>query len=299
MARVSVIMPAYNAAAYLAEALDSVLSQTFADWEILIGDGGSTDGTAAIVEERRRTLGDRLRFFSRPNLGIAAARNLAIRESTGELLAFLDADDVWLPQRLERGIAALDAQPEVGLLHSRVRRMDRQGRPLAPPPELPLKYVSGRIAGHLYTRRSHILTLTVLLRRACVDRAGLFDEQTPLTEDRDMWFRVAREYPVAYIDEVLALYRMTGASHSSNLERAKNGQLRFLEKHRDVVNPRDYRQGLASIERERGDLLFNRGELAAAIGCYGRAVAHDPTNVPNVYMLARAAAEPGLRRLRP
>lgn len=300
MPRVSVIMPAYNAAAFLPEALDSVLAQTYRDWEIVVADDGSTDATRAVIEAREPDFGGRLRYFVQRNRGVSAARNLALRHARGELLAFLDADDVWLPQRLERGVAVLDSQPSAGLVHSRVRRIDRQSRPASPPSPPPLRYLQGNIAAHLYTRRAHILTLTVLVRRVCLNRVGLFDETLPVTEDRDLWFRVAALFNVAYLDEELACYRTGGNSLSGNWERMCASQLRFLEKHRasGAANQRQYRQALANVHRERGDVLFNLGQLRDSLRHYGRSVVYDAGNVRNVYMLLRALAEPGLSRLR-
>jgi glycosyltransferase involved in cell wall biosynthesis len=144
--RVSIIVPAYNAAAYLPYAIDSVLAQTYQDWEIVIVDDGSTDNTRAVVDAYRSRLRDRLQYIFQPNRGVSAARNHGIRAARGEFIALLDADDVWLPQRLELGVNALDADPAVGLVHSRVARIDTKGS-VTGAPDLHLGHFSQELPG--------------------------------------------------------------------------------------------------------------------------------------------------------
>jgi glycosyltransferase involved in cell wall biosynthesis len=294
MARVSIIVPAYNAAEFLPEALDSILRQTYPHWEVVVVDDGSTDDTAAIVEGFIPIFRGRLGYLYQDNRGAAAARNTAIRACRGELIALLDADDVWLEKRLERCVGLLDMDPEVGLVHGQVMRVDREGKLLGEPPNPQAKYLSGRIARHIYARRAHILAPTVLFRRRCLDVAGFFDESFQATEDRDLWYRIARSFPVAYLSEVLAYYRVSPGSLSREWERSRASQLQFFEKHRSagLASALEYRQGLANLHREHGDVLFNRGELAESIRWYARSVSYDPGNARNVYMLLRALAEP-------
>src|SRR5271154_2282442 len=104
MPKVDVIIPAYNAAKYLAAAIESVIAQTFEDWRILLVDDGSTDNTAEVVAPFLERLGPKLRFIRQPNSGVSAARNTAIRNASAEFLALLDADDVWLPCRLAESL---------------------------------------------------------------------------------------------------------------------------------------------------------------------------------------------------
>jgi glycosyltransferase involved in cell wall biosynthesis len=296
MPRVSVIVPAYNAATYLPHAIDSVVSQTFASWEIIITDDGSTDNTRAIVDSYRRTLGDKLQYTYQPNRGLPAARNTGMRGARGEFIALLDADDVWLPHRLERGVQAMDSAPETGLVHGRVRRIDAQGSVIG---ELPVdpRYLSGRIAHYIYTRRAHIICPTVLFRKRCLDTAGWFDEGMRATEDRDLWFRIASHEQVTYIDEVLAHYRLSPSSMTADLDRLLNGQLYFIGKHyrSGACTRLEHLQALGNTYRELGDSLFRGGLVAAAIGNYFRAVVYNPLNVPNVYMLVRAIMDPVVR----
>src|SRR5450755_820624 len=158
--RVSVIVPAYNAAVYLPHAIDSVLAQTFVDWEIVVVDDGSTDHTQSVVESYRPALADKLQYIHQSNHGLPAARNTGIKAARGEFIALLDADDVWLPQRLERGVQVLDSDPEIGLVHARVARIDTKGMVIGQLKVDP-QYMSGRIAHDIYIRRAHIVCPTV------------------------------------------------------------------------------------------------------------------------------------------
>jgi glycosyltransferase involved in cell wall biosynthesis len=296
MPRVSVIVPAYNAAIYLPYAIDSVLAQTYRDWEIVIVNDGSTDHTGAVVEPYQAMLGDRLQFIEQPNRGLSAARNTGLRAARGEFMAMLDADDVWLPHRLARGVAVLDSHPETGLVHAKVVRIDVHGSITGQPKVAP-EYLSGRIARHIYTRRAHIVCPTVLFRKRCLQTAGWFDEAMQATEDRDLWFRIALRYEIAFIDEVVAQYRLSPTSITSNLDGLLNGQLYFAAKHYKLgaATRFDYLRALGNTHRELGDSLFRRGSVAESIGSYLRAVRYNPFNVPNVYMLFRAMMDPLVR----
>jgi len=293
--RVSVIIPAYNAATYLPHAMESVMRQTFADWEIVLVDDGSTDHTAAVCQEYQSKL-QRLQYIHQPNRGISAARNTALQAARGEFIALLDADDVWLPQRLERGVKVLDSEPETGLVHARVARIDGNGVVLGQLKVEP-KHLSGRIARNIYTRRAHIICPTAMFRRTCLETIGLFDEALRTTEDRDLWFRIARRWRVAYIDEVLAYYRLSPLSVTKDLNGLLNGQIQFVSKHYQsgACTRMEQLEALGNIYRELGDSMFREGKLTPAIVNYLRAVRYYPLSIPNTYMLFRAMMEPIVR----
>lgn len=293
MARVSIIVPAYNAARYLPAAISSVLSQTYADWELIVIDDGSTDETRSVVHSYSPKLGAKLRYLHQSNRGVSAARNRGIREAQGEFVALLDADDVWLPTRLARGVALLDSSPRVGLVHSRLARIDSNGATVDYL-TFPARYQAGRIAVDLYTRRANILSPTVLLRMRCLDDVGLFDETMHASEDRDLWFRIAERHEVAYIDEILAHYRVNSGGATSDPDRMLKGQLFFIHKHykRSVCSWVVLHQALAQIYREQGDFFFSGHQVMKSITYYFRSVVYNPFHPLNVYMLWRACAEP-------
>ncbi|HLH37702.1 MAG TPA: glycosyltransferase [Bryobacteraceae bacterium] len=287
MPRIAVIIPAYNAAPYLPLALNSLLRQSYRDWEAVVVDDGSTDGTAALMQGR--DWGPKIRYLFQANRGAAAARNTGIQASDSDLIALLDADDIFLEPRLERGAAVLEADRGAGLVHANIAMIGSSGEFLQSR-KFPEKYLSGRIARHIYRRRARIAPSTVLFRRACVERAGLFDETLRVSEDRDLWFRIARHYRFVYLPEVLAYYRRLPTSLTGKIDRVVEYQLAFIGKHREsgVRGALDFHLAYGSICREMGDALFNARDRRAALGWYGKALAHQP-NLKNLYMTLRGA----------
>lgn len=301
MPRVSVIIPNYNTSAYLPDALKSVLGQTYTDFEVVVVDDGSTDHSRELVESFQAAFQGKLHYVYQSNQGLPAARNTGIRNSTGEFIALLDADDVWLERRLERSVAMMDRKPEVGLVHAKVARIDTAGNVFEIPPIPHAKYLSGSIANYIYTRRAHLPVATIMFRRCCLEQAGVFDETMRATEDRDMWFRIAEHYPVAHIDEILAYYRISPTSMSRDSERMFKWQMYFIEKHRrrGACSRMAARHAVANLYREAGDALFGQGELSESLRKYLKAAVCYPLSLPNIYMLLRATIEPVLSRLRP
>ena len=206
MPRVSVIIPAYNAAATIAGTVDSVIAQTFQDFEIICVDDGSTDATLAIV----RRYGDRVRLIEQANAGPAAARNNGARHSSGEYLAFLDADDVWAPQFLERAISALDADPALSLAYCNCALADSEGVAIDTslvgagfdhPPSL----------NELLTRLWPIMPSAALVRRSAYDACGGYRDALKGAsfrfEDVDFWIKMREQGPFGYIAEPLVTWR--------------------------------------------------------------------------------------------
>src|SRR4030042_1812239 len=169
--KVSVIIPTYNRAHFILEAIQSVLAQTYADYEIIVVDDGSTDNTKDVL----RTYGDKLKYFYQNNRGPAAARNLAISKSEGEYIAFLDSDDVWMPNRLEVQVPVLDDNPDLAFICSDARVVDSRGREI----NIWRKAKNNNKTFESLREENFISTLTVLMRRACFNAVGGFDETLP------------------------------------------------------------------------------------------------------------------------
>lgn len=207
---VSCIVPVHNAAEYLAEALDSVLGQTHRAIEVIVADDGSTDGTRAIAQRH----GSGVRWVSQPTAGPAATRNLGLRASRGELVAFLDADDRWHPEKLARQVARLGARPEldVSLTHVQLFWDD-------PECEEARRYRDHPRAGGV----PGFATTTLLARRRAFDAVGLLDAGLWFADSLD-WFLRAREQGLVLeiLPEVLAYHRM----HAGNLTRRREGASR-------------------------------------------------------------------------
>lgn len=203
--RVSVLLPVYDGERFLREAVDSVFAQTLEDIEVLAVDDGSTDGTSAILESFRD---ERLRVVSQPHLGLVAALSRAAREARGSHLARMDADDVSLPERLERQVAYLDAHPRVGLVVPGVTLIDEGGRRLRtlvlPPDDASLR--------RRLLLRNPFTHGAVALRREAFEGAGGYRAGYGSNEDYDLWRRIARDWELAALPEVLYLYREHAAA---------------------------------------------------------------------------------------
>jgi glycosyltransferase involved in cell wall biosynthesis len=266
MATVDVIIPAFNASKYLPAALESVGSQTFEDWQIVLVDDGSTDNTAEVVAPFIDRFGPKLRYIRQENHGMSAARNTAIRASTSEFIALLDADDVWIPSRLAESVQAFAAQPRAGIAYGLITYMDQEGRPLGTF-EGNVGHAEGRIAPYIYMRKVELPCVTVTIRRACIDEVGLFDETMRSTEDRDLWLRIALRHEVAFIPKVLAYYRTSPGSVSTNAQRMLQAQLQFIRKHYGSEGcgllPRQI--SWARAYKQRADALKAQGQPQAAL----------------------------------
>ncbi len=204
---VSVIMNCYNSAKYLAEAINSVYAQTFQDWEIIFFDNCSTDNSADIA----KSYDNRLKYSrGDKNVPLGHARNLAMAYARGKYIAFLDCDDLWLPEKLTKQVAVLDADPCLGAAYSDALFFSDNGRSFRTFPGK--KAAQGMIFRDLLRR--YVLPMpTIIIRRDVLDRVGgWFDERFNMVEDADLFMRIAFYYPMAYVEDVLARRRMHSGS---------------------------------------------------------------------------------------
>jgi len=222
-ARVSIIMPAFNAERFIREAIESVLAQTFGDYELIVVDDGSTDGTLAVVETYRAGT----RVLRQPHAGVAAALNYGIRQSAGELVAFLAADDVWLPGFLGAVVEAFDARADVGAGYAWLRYMDPDGQPLPGGTQDRLwPDVLAQALHHCFA-----LPSTLVVRRLRLDQVGLFDPELRGGEDRDLLIRLAAAGTVfACVPTVLVHKRLHPGALTSDAEEVLYWSTRVLEK---------------------------------------------------------------------
>ena len=259
VATVDVIIPAFNAERFLAHAIESVLTQDFTDWRILLVNDGSTDGTAEIAARYQRQLGERMLVITQPNAGLPAARNAALRAASAELLAILDADDLWLPCRLTETVKAFAGRPQIGLSYGLVNRIDEHGKVFAVFAGNP-RYREGKVAPAIYTRLVDFFCPTVSVRRSFAADVGFFDESMRATEDRDYWLRVALRSEVACIPKVIASYRSSPNSMSTDMDRMLTAQLRFINKHYGApgCGRRARRIAVARVYKERCEVYSER-----------------------------------------
>lgn len=224
MPKVSVIILAHNLAHFVGEALQSVLDQTFMDFEVIVVDDGSTDNTREVVV---RFTDPRVRYVYQDNQERSAARNTGIRLAQGEYIAFLDADDVWLPEKLALQVNLLETRPEVGLVYTGAYVMENS-RVFV---EQKCKY-RGRVVRPLLVV-DNIVTgsaSTAMVRRECFDEVGLFDEASSVCEDWDAWLRIAMKYEFDYVPQPLAKCRVHGTNTQKQADRMKQGTLAFFDK---------------------------------------------------------------------
>jgi glycosyltransferase involved in cell wall biosynthesis len=213
MPKVSVVIPTYNRADYILESIESVFSQTFTDYEIIIVDDGSTDDTWEILQPLIDN--GKVLYIYQENSNKSAARNLGITKSSGKYIAFLDSDDVFLPTKLEKQVSYLDQNPEVGFVHSWYSKFDDEGNHLG------IRDTS-RYSGWVYPKI--LLSWSVLMALPCMmvkrevmSEVGNFDINQNWGEDLDLWRRITRRYPIDLIPEVLTKVRV----HAGNLSKSK------------------------------------------------------------------------------
>lgn len=215
---VSVVIPAFNYARYLPEAIESVLAQTHADFEVIVVDDGSTDDTRAAVA---RFTDPRVRYVWQENAGLSAARNTGIREARFPFVGFLDADDAWAPEFLARALARFDELgSDCALVATDTSRIDADSHPLPANRHARTSDAwSGELAARNFCLRNRPLSSSVVIRRAVFDECGNFDPALKSSEDRDMWIRIAERHRASFIPEPLARIRRHGANMSRNAPR--------------------------------------------------------------------------------
>jgi glycosyltransferase involved in cell wall biosynthesis len=268
---VSVVVIFLDEETFIEDAIQSVLDQTYTAWEMLLVDDGSTDRSAEIARGYADRLPDRVRYLRHPhgqNLGMSASRNLGIRHSQGEYVAFLDADDAWLPGKLQAQVALLDSQPEAAMVYGPaqwwyswsgqppgdgrdfIHELGVPGDSLISPPTL--------LGAFLVDEGISPCTCSILVRRGVLDRVGGFeDEFRGLYEDQVLCAKICLEFPVFASSACFYRYRQHGRSALATAERAgTRGQARgmFLEwlagylEAREITNPEVWNP----LQRERG-----------------------------------------------
>ena len=222
---VSVIIPTYQHAHFVGQAIESVLAQTYEDYEIIVVDDGSTDNTSEVLAE----FGNQIKaIHHQENRGLSAARNTGIMASHGSLVAFLDADDVWMPDKLEKQVPLFERNESVGLVYSDLSYFDKNG--ILPGTAFEgASPQSGMVHSAIFVR-DFIPMPTVVVRRSCFDVVGLFDETLMACEDHDMWLRISETWAVDFVNEPLARYRFAPTQMHKDRERMLVNRLRVQEK---------------------------------------------------------------------
>ena len=230
---VSIVIPTYNCALYIAETIASVLNQSFKDIELIVVDDGSTDATRDIVA----SFGQPVRLVTQANAGVCVARNRGISEAAGKYICLMDHDDYWFPHKLARQISILEQQPETGVVYSSfiLWHRDESTGQFPSPDSFDLNtYLDDTVpefSGWIYHQfliDCWMLTSTAMFRADIFDQCGLFDESLPYSEDWDLWLRISRSYPFVQLRRPTTLYRQH-AQQGNRLARDIDYRTRLLQ----------------------------------------------------------------------
>jgi glycosyltransferase involved in cell wall biosynthesis len=247
---VSVVIPCYNAGRFIGEAIESTLFQSRPPAEVIVVDDASTDNSVHVAE----SFGDRVRVIRCAHAGVAATRNAGVAVACGDLIASLDADDVWERGKLECQVPRFD-DPAVGLVYGQARHFGAGLTSNAPwPPEPP----EGDLFERLYLDRNFIACSSVLVRRHALVEAGGFDGNVAPAEDLDAWLRVALKWKIAAVRQVVCGYRRHADQASSQRAGVVRSGLRVREK---LASEFERRTGMSSGERRQQLARLFLGEL--------------------------------------
>ena len=243
MSTISVVIPAYNAAKTISETIDSVRRQTFTDFELIVINDGSSDHTAELVNA---VADDRLQLFSYENGGLPVARNRGIDRASGEFIAFLDADDLWTPDKLELQLEALQKHPKAGVAYSWTTHMSQDGK---------VFYASSSVSfeGDVYSELlvSNFLTngSNPLIRRSAIESVGGFDPSLASAEDWEYWLRLAAQWPFAVVPKSQIFYRHSSTSMSNRVD--------VTEKYNVIVIERVFKSAPQTLQHLKNRSLSN------------------------------------------
>jgi glycosyltransferase involved in cell wall biosynthesis len=258
MPNVSVIIPTYNRAFIVKQSVDSVLQQTFGDYEIIVVDDGSTDNTGDVL----KPYGDKIHYDYKKNGGISSARNRGLEIAAGDYIAFLDSDDFWKPEKLEKQMAFFREHPEYGMVATRcltntvdrnfttvsINKRRRYGK-------------SGWVYKNLFYR-NFIRTSSVVVKKECFEQLGVFDESLPRCEEIDMWLRIAKKYQIGFINDILTVYTRRPIEIRMDSVKGRKNWIRVLEKNYDPeLIPRSvYNRRMARIYAHMAENLLKKGK---------------------------------------
>lgn len=300
--QVSVVIPTYNSADFLGEALQSVFDQTFDDYEIIVVDDGSTDNTRSLIER----YANRIRYIYQDNGGASKARNRGIAGARGKYIAFLDADDRWEPDKLEKQVGILSANPELGMVFTDAVGFNENG-PLPRTGQKKSLLMQGDVAQNIFMY-SGVGTPSVMVRKTVFDRVGIFDEELFLAEDDNMWIRIAAEFPVELIDEPLTKVR----DHPNRTTKDKSKLFRMIRDNAEALASRYGKASdrilkilprkLAQVQFGMGRYYLEENKYAEARKAFAGGISYDKKFLKNyVYwalcLLPRPVID-GIRRLK-
>jgi len=274
MPAVSVVIPTYNCAEFLPQTIDSVLNQTFKDFEIIIVDDGSVDNTKEIVKHYIDTAKRQIKYIYQENKGPAAARNNGIRNASGKYIALVDSDDLWVAEKLSVQIDYLEKNTDLSFVFSDMFIMEENGK--AGDTMMKTKKPSSGYIFYELLKDNFIFSPTPFAKKECFDKAGFFCEDRDIisTEDHHMWLKVAYFFKGGYIDKPLAYYRIRSGSLSSYKLNLAIKDMIVLDKiaaeFPDTVQEGEkyYRESRANLYFEVGYALYLQNDFKKALNYF-------------------------------
>ena len=294
--QVSVVIATYNYARYLPAALESALGQTFADIEVNVVDDGSTDGTYELIQ---RYLDDpRVRYLPTDHVGHPAAKNIGIRSCRAPLVAFLDADDVWMPTKLEKQVALFHRHPELGVVYTRRTFINELGEHFERR-ELPV--YRGNILEEMLLD-NFVCFSSSMVSKVAFDEHGILDESVPDNCDYELWLRIARTFSFDYVDEPLVQYRtghsnMTHGAGAKRLLKVVEIMDRFLDEYggRTMVSRSVIRRAYAETYCHLAEMLLDTSR-SKANRYYFRSLSRKPFRLGTWYSMANGLVPRKVKR---
>lgn len=287
---VTVIMPAYNAASYVLDAIESIRQQHYEPIEILLVDDGSTDNTVELVKSHA----PEVVIIRQANAGASAARNTGLRQANGNYICFLDADDGWFDGKLAAQVDYLQRHPEVGIAYHNwlVWKPEADGRFITPllPQVTSASEIDAELSGWIYGKLlldCIVHTSTVMLRRKAREEIGLFDTTLETGEDYDYWLRVARKYEIHKLSKIYSFYRSTPGSLTNKPQKNNNeyhlilnslNKLGWPNANTPAIQPSIIKKRLGKLAFDFGYTHFHSGDTKIAMREFTRSLKHLPIN---------------------
>lgn len=272
--KVSVVIPTKNRADYVSSAIKSVLNQTFEDLEIVVVDGASIDNTREVIG---RFDDARIRYICEKNdRGVSASRNAGIEHSRGKYIAFLDDDDLWMPTKLEKQFNLLDENPRISVVSTGSWIINESGKIIG----FRIPSLRGKIFPKILLENYVGNCSKVILKKECLEKVGLFDENLPANEDFDLWIRLAKHFEFDYIEECLVLYRIHGRRISADPHKLLKAKKFLYKKHsKELMTVPNRRKIMGSWHYHLGELYSLCGDMDQGKQEFEKAIANDPCTI--------------------
>jgi|WetSurMetagenome_2_1015567.scaffolds.fasta_scaffold51825_3 glycosyltransferase involved in cell wall biosynthesis len=280
---VSVVIPVYNCERFVAEAIESVLCQTYRPLEIIVVDDGSNDSSLKIIEKYN----NHVEIVSQQNSGVSVARNKGIHQAKGEYIAFLDGDDVWLPNKIEKQIEVLKRYDEVILVSSLGDCINENGNQSNFEPKYQMKNFNepADLSHELLMNGNPVWTSSVVVRKEVLMNTDLFDAQQRRSQDYDMWIRLSEKGLFYIFQEKLGKYRVLKTSQTfRDIRKEYEAQIDVIKKNSWRYKPGELRKRLAKLYYEWSFSAFCYDTFKAGIISAGRSFKYQPLNI-RLYLL--------------